>query len=295
MKKIIFFFTALLLLSGFMLRAQETVTIGTGTSTHNYPIPGFWQWVRDAAMYTAPEIGMSGQIVSIAYNLSGATNFSGTRAMKIYMMTTPATVVNATLIPNFTALMAQNPQLVKTFTQAQLSFTTGWNTFALDEPFYYNGTDNLLVIVEGRGCTTSGGCTQSAYYSTATGMHWYYGTDGTPADATAAGTFNAQRPNIRLTIEDPSACTRVENLAASNISYFDADITWTPGDAETQWLLSYKSASETVWSNWIETSQPSYSFAALSSATNYTVRVRAFCGAGDTSLRRETSFTTLIS
>jgi len=299
MKKFIFFFTAMFLLSGFMLRGQEIITIGTGTSNWYDPVPGWFGWNYDVMMYAGDEIGMSGTITHIAYNFQQAGSFSGTKAMSIYMMTTTSPVLNATVIPNFNTIVAQ-ADLVKTLTPAELVFTTGWITFALDVPFFYDESENLLIIVEGRGCTNSGGCAAQVYcHTTLTNRHWHHRTDTPTPTGNEAGTFTASyRANIRLTIDEANTdCPRISDLAASNVTARNATITWTPGDEETQWLLAYRRTSEATWSSWIEVNEPSYSFDAtpLSPNTPYVVRVRAFCAEGDTSLHRETGFTTLIS
>ena len=38
-------------------------------------------------------------------------------------------------------------QLTKVY-EGPMNFTQGWNEIVLDSPFYYNGTDNLVVAID---------------------------------------------------------------------------------------------------------------------------------------------------
>ncbi|MDR3046407.1 MAG: fibronectin type III domain-containing protein [Bacteroidales bacterium] len=96
------------------------------------------------------------------------------------------------------------------------------------------------------------------------------------------------------TFTPPSnSCPRGSALIFTDITTSGASVTWTPGGMETQWLLSYKLTTTLLWSNEVIVStNPSYSLSGLSSSSSYHVRVRAFCGTGDTSAYREGTFMT---
>lgn len=302
MKKIFAFLVCWLMLSTMALQAQtDTVTIGTGTSQQNWPLPGFYGWTRDIMMYTSDEFERIGNITHIAYNLSSSS--TGNREMKIYLMETTESVLTNGYIISWDNMKAQGTQV---FHSTSVSFTSGWNYIELDNPYLYSGTSNLLVMIEGVGCSTSGGCTPYVYSHTTTGnLHWFLGQDSdAPHDydmISSGGTFNTicttQRANTRFVIDDVSTCPRVTNLAASNITLNNADLTWTAGGTETSWLISYKKSSVTTWSSEEPVSTTAYDFTAnpLLANTQYNVRVRALCNAGDTSNYTTFSFRTACS
>ena len=181
------------------------VVIGTGTSNWYDPLPGWYGWSRNIMLYEAGEIGNAGEITELALQISN-TNTSP-RPMKIYLKYTSASTLEAQYVWN---TMKADAILVY---DAPTSFpTAGWQTFTLAEPFVYDGTQNLLVLVEGTGCTITGGCAAQARYSTKTNCHWHSRTDNNPPnDAGLAGTRNNDRPNITFTVCQPPA---------ANLGYF---------------------------------------------------------------------------
>ena len=64
----------------WVTQAQDTVTIGTGTSTNNYPLPGYFGWQYDVYLYTpsaSEALNESSLISSIAFNVSSNNTSSG--------------------------------------------------------------------------------------------------------------------------------------------------------------------------------------------------------------------------
>jgi hypothetical protein len=88
-----------------------------------------------------------------------------------------------------------------------------------------------------------------------------------------------------------NTCPVPTNLTVSNIGTNSADITWTPGGTETAWVLEYKEATATTWTE-IPVTTPSYQFTTLNTLTAYALRVKADCGAGDESMYVSTTFNT---
>ncbi|MDR2853822.1 MAG: fibronectin type III domain-containing protein [Prevotellaceae bacterium] len=124
-------------------------------------------------------------------------------------------------------------------------------------------------------------------------------------DEDGAILFNiAQGQGISLNINTPIftftplcdlTCRPINNLNISNISDTSAVIAWTPIGTETQWLLSYKKQADSNWSSEILVANlPHYTLQWLDVATQYDVRVRAFCAVNDTSAYRQSDFTTLL-
>ena len=82
-----------------------------------------------------------------------------------------------------------------------------------------------------------------------------------------------------------NACPIPNNLAANNITSTSADITWNPGNVETDWVLEYGPAGFTHGAGTLEpiSSTPSYTLTNLTVGTVYDVYVRSICNATDSS------------
>ena len=87
-------------------------------------------------------------------------------------------------------------------------------------------------------------------------------------------------------------CERPYNLAAENITYATADITWEQGVA-TNWLLYWSADGSSVENSVPVSGAAAYTILGLSATTQYNVRLRTVCGIGDTSAYSEViTFTT---
>ena len=319
MKKIIFSFIAMLLLSGFMLHGQpETITIGNGTGSTYGPISSFYGYERCLMLYRSDELPATGEILSIALQ-----NPSTTRTdipLLIYFMEVAWDNIPATSTLIWNELIADATLVYQGM--PNITAGPGWYTISTTtlNSFIYSGTENLLVLT----ATDKGGSGNSSQY-------WAYGLEGTStnviyttykrdqgsigppndnisfaANQAIGGTMTQGngtesdffKPNVRWNTQfviDPvdASCTRPSNFAVSNITYNSANTTWIPGSTETQWLFSYKQTSATNWgAEILVTNVPGFPMTNLNSNTSYDARVRTFCAVGDTSLFRTLSFRT---
>ena len=71
-------------------------------------------------------------------------------------------------------------------------------------------------------------------------------------------------------------CVAPSGVMASNITTNSADVSWTAGGSETEWMMVVNGTSSVVTSS-------TQALTGLTSNTNYDVQVAAICGAGDTS------------
>jgi hypothetical protein len=294
MKKVLFFIlTALIGLGSLQLSAQQIVEIGTGSTTTNsyLPLYSFYNNTLSEQIYTAAEVGMSGTITSIAFYNAGSTK---TPDLKIYMINTNKTEFSSTT--DWFTVTASD--LV--YDGTSVSLTAGqWTTIQLDNPFFYDGTSNLGLIVDAHLSYSSG---LSCYvFSSTSNCAMYVYSDGTDYSAVGA-TYSASsrlsvKNHIKLEIIPGTiSCHHVGNVSASGVTAYDATITWnTPEDAGT-YMLQYKESTDDWTSSNVVTVYPNdttYNFSgALSPITTYDVRVANLCSNGDTSMWRGTSFTT---
>jgi len=294
MKKVLFFLMMLVAfcLSG-TLQAQDIVTIGTGTSAGNYPIPGYWGWQYDVYIYSpneAQDLMDDLDVTSIAYDLTTTSSSSGAQ-MTIWMKDVDS---------NFTLSTSQTfAQLTAGATQVynNTSFSTastGWNTFQLSQPFTHEGGKALLVAVRGTGCTTSGGCSRQCHYTSVTGTHWYKHADSSDPGTSSSGSIDGSRANIQLTVTASGTCPVPGNLVISNILSDGATLSWTPRGGATSWEVYCDTGDvDLTYVTGIPVGPDTfYSFTGLDPNTLYKAYVRSSCP-GEYSAWRSVSFYTL--
>lgn len=93
-----------------------------------------------------------------------------------------------------------------------------------------------------------------------------------------------------LTVQ-PVICPQPTNVMATNVGSNSADIIWTPGQNESEWVVAYKVEGENTWTE-TTVSVPMFQITGLTPLTTYDVRVMSNCGGGQTSLYTYTSFLT---
>lgn len=122
--------------------AQSYVQIGTGTTSNNQPFYGSWNNTWTKTLYLQSEIGAAKTITQIAYDMISAAPLS-LAGQKIYMKHTSV----SSLAVSYEDPLTSGYTLVYDGT-VNLNIT-GWNQIDITD-FSYNGTDNLIVLVEDR-------------------------------------------------------------------------------------------------------------------------------------------------
>lgn len=177
--------------------AFTKATVGSGTSSNYYsPFNNYYRNSTNECLYLASEIGGAGWIDTISYYVASASAFA-CNELKIYMGTTTQTNLSSGWVG------FDNLQCVYSRTGTTIGRSTGWESYALDTPFEYNGTDNLIVVV----CRQSSNYTGSLKYrySSASNMCCYRQSDSSPSNygtlsGTAYGSTTSERANIRLSM-----------------------------------------------------------------------------------------------
>lgn len=120
----------------------KTVTIGTGTDNANeLPYGNYYMHSTCQSIYTPEEIGYTGRITSIAYNVASATYYSGS-TIKVYM----GYRTNKVFTSNTDCVPYSDLTLVYSGTRT-IGGSTGWESITLTTPFNYDGKKNLVVVV----------------------------------------------------------------------------------------------------------------------------------------------------
>lgn len=159
------------------MEGEECPEIGTAATTSSY-VPAYYlyNYAVSEQIYTASEIGMAGTINSISFNVHSGTS---TRDITIYLKHT--TKSNFSDGSDWVTVSASDIVY-----SGNVTWTTGWNTFTLNTPFAYNGTDNLLVVMnDNTGTWQSGGPYYEVYPGNGTQALYKY-QDGAAYDPTSS-------------------------------------------------------------------------------------------------------------
>ena len=261
------------------------VTIGEGTSTNNYlPSYSFYKYSYTQQLFLAEEMGAPKNIESVTFDLA---NFAVNRTYKIYLMHTSATSLSSWIDASAAELVFDSSQQMQ----------AGLNTFQFSTPFYYNGADNLLMIV----LDMTGSYQSSPYNSWRTHTAFsnasrYIYQDGSAYSTTSvpssAGTGTSSRNNVIFGSPCDNTTTCVApNMNITAITSNSATVNWVAGYQESAWEMEYRPLSDTNWISMGTVTSMSEVISGLNGNTAYKVRMRSLCD-GDFSYWTEANFTT---
>ena len=145
MKKQLLIAFALALLVPWATKAQEIVTIGTGTSTSYYvPFNSLYGYSFSEWVYPATSINMAGNITKISFYLGTSNSSVQTNSYTVWMK-------------NVSRSSFSSASDIETVTASDVVFSgswtipanyTGWVELELDTPFEYDGSSNLMIAVQ---------------------------------------------------------------------------------------------------------------------------------------------------
>lgn len=295
--------TLLLFPGRVMAQNSRTVTIGgTEYSSHNAP---FCNWYRGSwlqSTYAPREIGQTGYITEVAYNCAYADTVTFAD-LRIYMGVTYDSVMED--VSDF--LPMSELTMVYSATNILMGAHTGWYTFGLQAPFYYDtasGAQLVIVVAKYAPDYTSE-------------LEWYFD------DADASRTMFVQcddedrrcalhpdvydnanltnsRAQTRLTMVTTATglCAVPAWVTVNNITAHGARIDWASSDGATEWEIACgpsgfhpDSTGEGVihvdhlTTNW-------YQLTSLTANSNYDVYVRSVCSATNKSSWRGSQIAT---
>ena len=285
-------------ISGF---AQNLVTVIVGdttttSETYSLPFDNFYKNTWTQTIYSASDIAMAGVITSIAYQVSSVpTSTDAFSTVHIYMGTTSATENTSTSswLP-----MADLTEVYST-TNMPLPTTPGWQVIQLDQPFLYDGSENLVIVISKTMAAYNSGLKYK--YTSVTNSSLYRQSDSDVSYAnhpgSNTGTRSAYRPNLMLTINaSADFCHPISNLTLSGLTATDAILTWNSAPGASNYILQYKTAAQS-WDNAtvVDVYDTTYDLTGMLTAmTDYTVRIATDCGT-DTSAWKNLTFTTPCS
>ena len=259
-------------------------TIGEGTATNSYlPSYSTYNYSYTQQLFLASEIGSPRSIESVTFEkVAGNVN----RNLKIYLMHTSETSGADWIDATSATLVFDTVQTLQ----------NGLNTFTFSQPFEYNGTDNLLLIVlDMTGSWTSGNTWRTHTAPFTASRYIYqdgsaYSTSAIPSSGNGGST--SSRNNVTFGAACDNSTCAAPSLNVTAITSDGATVNWVPGYMESAWEMEYRPLSDTNWVSLGTVYSMSEVITGLNPNTAYKVRLRSDCGGGEYSFWTEASFTT---
>ena len=271
--------------------SAEEITIGTGTSySYNSPMNAYYGNSWTQMIYPASNFASAGYINSLSWEVYSA-NAHNYNSLKIYLGTTTMGTHGSTT----SWLPMEDLTLVYESYNGTIGSAAGWETYVLNNPYYYNGEDNLVVVVSR---AANGYNYLQYYYSTVSNSCLYRRADNNASYAEhpgdVAGSLVGNLPNMKIDylgyICGDVHCAAPAEVNVNNITTTSAMVTWEAGEANA-WKVSYKGENDDEWTTTSVTTNY-YELAGLEQNTDYEVRVMTDCGVIGTSVEAVAVFTT---
>ena len=272
--------------------AGTNVVSGTTYSNQYGPVDPYYEYSTRQILYTKTDLGLAagkkGTIKSIYFQYQYSSSMTKTNTVKIYMANTA-----------LTALSTSDYVTVTSFDEVysgSLNCTNGWNEIILDTPFEYNGSGNLVVVIDDNSNADEGGSSYAFYYHTAnttTGAQLYTRAISTNADPTTSSTWTGAtatnyRPNTKFCIEEsdmtPLTVTLMDNGATLTEASAGAGVVLPSragcaGYTFAGWTKSWV-AEQSSWTTTAPTIIPAGSYTPTTDENLYPVYTKTEGGGG---------------
>lgn len=256
-------------------------SLSGGTSSNTIPLMSATnrvQWVYYRSDFAGLPTGS--QLISKIYLRSGTNMGTATFTNLTIRMghTTLSTFSNGAFVTGLTTVFSATSHTITSIVSG------GWVEFTLQNPFTYNGTQNIIVEVSQTAYT--GGFT--VRQNTAGGNRRLFGT----ATATS-GTASTGIADFGMDAYPIHACTRTVPQTPSFINSTIATVRWGAVTGAASYDYTVSTSPNWPTSGWLNTNNTSATVTGLTPDTRYFLLVRTRCSATTFSFWDTLSFRTL--
>ena len=247
------------------------VVIGNGDPNNILPFCSYYSYSTTEQVYTQAELGGANTFNSLTLKCTNqGANF--TRNINIYLMHTSQGAVD-------TWMSLTGAQLVYS---GNYTFTTGMNLIPFTTPFVYNGTSNLVLIIDDNTGSYTDDYTYFSAHNNNHGNVSYYYSDGVNIDPMNPDASHVNNVTKRTDVIFGGLCDSTSTCATPVVDYVEAVedniiVTWVPGYVETAWKLEYKADGDDDWTVEPSVTSP-FTIYNLDPNTQYSIRLYADCG-----------------
>ncbi len=271
-------------MSGSVWAQSAQVPIGAQSGTTSYiPIYSCYEYSYSQQLVYSSEINASGDITSISFYYNNGS-YTNSINWDVYLGHTSQTTFATTedWVP-FAALEPVFSGIVTFPTEGN------WMTITFDDPFSYNGTDNLVIGIDentsGYDCSVYFGKTADVSGSN---RGIYYRSDYNNPDPqsppTASGRVNYINNMILGGIQ--LSCPAPSTLAATSITETTATLEWTENGSATEWEVVYGPVGfdpQAMGTHVIVSTNSTTTLTELDINAGYDVYVKSVCDLDDES------------
>ncbi|HJJ41778.1 MAG TPA: fibronectin type III domain-containing protein [Methanocorpusculum sp.] len=253
--------------------AGGEITIGDGIARKNtIPLSIASKYSYTQQIFDADEMDGSTIIKGIKFDYAGNNPLTMKNDVDIYLTHTTKSTFN-----NTTDWVSVNSATL--VYSGSLNCSKGWNTFMFDTVFDYNGTDNLVLIVDDNSNQSDNFQYMFITHNILGKTILYKSSNNNPDPLTPPpGSMHNYRNNVVfITNCDTSVTCIPPNVMITSIDDQSVTLEWAPGNDESTWELEYKLISDSSWILADIVGNSPYVLANLTSGSDYEIRIRSVC------------------
>ena len=249
--------------------------VGDGDGTSYYlPVGNFYNYSYTQQLFEASEMNGAMPITGIDFEYGYSSPSTDKTNVTIYLANTSATSLSSSFVPY------DATTFVPVYT-GNLNGTMGWNHYAFDSAFYYDGVSNLLVVVHDNSGDYNGSSYVFKTHPT-TGKGRYVNNDNSPYTlaTVSGGTALSYRANTRFSTfgcAQPATCA-APLMVVTGKSESSVSIMWAAGGSEASWNVDYRAIDTNDWTTvYSNTTLTDATITDLQPNTTYLFRVYHVC------------------
>ena len=268
------------------------IEIGDSSATvseeYYVPVNNYFHYTLSETILLSEELEAA-TFSAISFNYAYTSPTTAKTDVDIYIQ--PTTKTSFSSSSDVEPLDPNNAVLVYS---GALNCQQGWNVFGFDTPYTYDGSSNLMVIVDDNSDDYDGSSYKFYASATTDQMSLSYYSDSYDPDVTSPSSFSGSkgvysyRAQMQL-ISCEAGCS-APVIVSTQPSYNSITLNWN-GSA-TDYEISYMSVNDADFNAPVTISGNSYTLGGLAPATQYSVRLRSICDSGMVSNWTSFSFTT---
>lgn len=171
--------------------SPATLTVGTGTSTCNYPYATYWMGARTQLLYTASDLYAAGVVPGMITSIGFSVATASTQAMQNFNLR----LLNTPL----SSISGWTTGLQTCYSGTYSVPGTGWQMITLQTPFYWDGSNLIMEICYGSNGSYTTNTSLNGTSAVSGQIVSYWNDNLTGCTYSAAPYTTTVLPNLRLT------------------------------------------------------------------------------------------------